>query len=67
MEETALENLAGDAFILFINIFDEETTSPHISQEFLNKIYSSLEFIEDESTLNALVSILVCLMPIFEK
>ena len=26
MEETALEDLAGDAFILFINIFDEETT-----------------------------------------
>jgi len=31
MEETKLEDLAGDAFILFINIFDEETTPKFIS------------------------------------
>ena len=67
MEETQLEDLAGDAFILFINIFDEENTPKYITQNFLNKIYTSLEFIEDEATLNSLCSILVCLMPVFEK
>jgi hypothetical protein len=28
---------------------------------------SSLEYIEDESTLHSLISILVCLLPLFEK
>lgn len=27
MEETDLKDMAGDAFILFINIFDEDTTT----------------------------------------
>lgn len=67
MEETELQDMAGDAFILFINIFDEDTTTQHITEGFLNKIYSSLEYIEDDATLNQMVSILVCLMPVFEK
>jgi len=67
MEETKLEDLAGDAFILFINIFDEETTPKYISQAFLDKISNSMEYIDDDSTLNSLISIFVCIMPVMEK
>ena len=59
--------MAGDAFILLINIFDENTTPQYISNEFVAKLTSSLEFIQDESTLHSLISILVCLLPVFEK
>lgn len=31
IEETELQDMAGDAFILFINIFDEDTTTQHIT------------------------------------
>ena len=66
LEKTNLEELAGDAFILLINVFDDNTHSNLITEDFVNKITSSLEFINDENTLHSLVSILVCLLPIFE-
>jgi hypothetical protein len=67
LEKTKLEDLAGDAFILLINIFDDNTTPDLISVEFINKLMSSLDYIQDEGTLHSLVSILVCLLPNFEK
>jgi hypothetical protein len=59
--------MAGDAFILLINVFDENTTPQYISNEFVSKLTSSLDYIQDESTLHSLISILVCLLPVFEK
>jgi len=59
--------MSGDAFILLINIFDENTTPDLISIEFINKLTGSLKYIEDEATLDSLISILVCLLPVFEK
>lgn len=59
--------MAGDAFILLINIFDEDTTPQYISIDFVSKLTSSLDYIQDESTLHSLISILVCLLPVFEK
>lgn len=67
MEQTEFANLSGDAFILLINIFDEDTTPEHISIDFIKKLMSALEYIEDEATLDSLISILVCLCPYFEK
>ena len=66
MEEIKLEDMAGDAFILLINIFDEDTTPELMTVGFLDKLTGSLEHIEDEGTLHSLVSILVCLAPVFE-
>lgn len=34
LETTPLENLAGDAFICFVNVFDEQTTPSLISSNF---------------------------------
>ena len=35
--------------------------------DFIQKLLDSIEFIVDESTLHALISILVCVLPYFEK
>ena len=67
LEITELKELAGDAFILLINIFDEDRMEEMISEGFVQKLQSALEFIDDDSTLNSLISILVCILPIFEK
>jgi hypothetical protein len=45
LEDTKLEEIAGDAFILLINIFDEDTIPQYITTEFVTKVTSSLEFI----------------------
>ena len=66
-EVTQLEEMTGDAFILLINVFDEKRMGDTITLDFVNKVTSSLPFIEDDSTLHPLVSILVCLLPLFEK
>jgi hypothetical protein len=63
-EETPMEDLAGDAFILFINIFDDKSTPPHITPGCLEKLFKSIEFIDDQGTEDALVGILVSLMVI---
>ena len=67
LEHTKLEELAGDAFLLLINVFDETTTPELISDNFVKKLTSSLEYISDESTLHSLISILACLCPHYEK
>lgn len=66
-EETPMEDLAGDAFILFINIFDDKSTPPHITPGCLDKLFKSIEFITDEGTQDALVGILVSLMVIIQE
>ena len=69
LEVTKLEEMSGDAFILLINIFDEDTIPQYInkSPDFVNKLTTSLEYIQDESTLHSLISILVCLLPVYEQ
>lgn len=66
---TKLEEMSGDAFILLINIFDEDTIPHYIkeSPDFVNKLTTSLEYIQDESTLHSLISILICLLPVYEN
>ena len=65
LELTPLEQIVGDAFILFINIYDDNTTPELISESFIDKITTSMNYIHDENTLHSLVSILACLMPYF--
>jgi len=66
LESTELKDLAGDAFILLVNLFDEKSIES-ATPEFVQKLIDSIPFIVDENTLNALLSILVCVMPFFEK
>ena len=62
-----MEYLAGDAFLLLINVFDDQTTPELITTEFVSKLTNSMEYIDDENTSHSLVSILVCLLPVFEE
>ena len=66
LENTEIENMAGDAFVLLINVFNEDTVDS-VSVIFLQKIVTSMNFINDEQTLNALVSILVMLCAAIDK
>lgn len=66
MEETDLQHLSGDSFILIVNIFDENSVKD-ATNAFVKKIIDALPFIVDEGTLNALISILACVCPTFEK
>lgn len=63
---TELENVAGDAFILLINVFNNETVDI-VSEKFMHKLTTAMEHINDESTLNALISILVIMCAAYEK
>ena len=66
MEETELKNLSSDSFILIVNIFDENSVND-ATPAFVKKIIDALPFIVDDGTLNALISILVCVCPTFEQ
>lgn len=66
MESTELKDLAGDAFILLVNLFDDRTVKV-ATPEFAQKLIDSIEFIVDEDTVHAIISILVCILPYFEK
>ena len=66
LEQTPLEDIVGDAFLLFINVYDDNNTPQLISSAFIDKITTAMNYIEDENTLHSLVSILVCLMPYFQ-
>lgn len=66
MEETELKNLSSDSFILIVNIFDENSVND-ATPAFVKKIVDALPFIVDDGTLNALISILVCVCPTFER
>jgi hypothetical protein len=66
LETTDLQDLAGDAFIMLVNVFNDKTVEC-ATPAFVQKLTASIEFIVDENTVNALISILVCVLPYFEK
>jgi len=66
LESTELKDLAGDAFILLVNLFDDKTVKC-ATIPFIKKLIDSIPYIVDENTVYALISILVCVMPYFEK
>lgn len=51
---------------MLVNIFDDESIKV-ATPEFARKLIDALPFIVEESTVNALISILVVLLPHFEK
>jgi len=54
METTELKDLAGDAFILLVNLFDDKTVKV-ATPAFVKKLIDSIEFIVDEDTVHAIV------------
>ncbi len=51
---------------MIVNIFDDNSVKD-ATPAFVKKIIDALPFIVDEGTLNALISILVCVCPTFER
>ena len=41
--------MAGDAFILLVNVFNDSTID-YVNEKFLKQLITSLEFITDENT-----------------
>ena len=66
LEETELEDLSGDALILLVNIFDEQSVSA-ASDTFAQKLIDAMPYVIDESTQYALISIFTVLLPYYEK
>ena len=51
-----MEEIAGDCFLLLINIFQDEDA--HIyTHQFIVKLADAYEHIDDDNTLNSLISI----------
>ena len=61
-----MKDMAGDAFILLVNVFNDSTID-FVSEKFIKQLISALEFITDINTQNALVSILVVICAAHEK
>lgn len=66
LEGTDLKDVAGDSFVLLVNVFNDQTIDL-VTEQFLSKLVASLEFITDDSTLNALVSVFVLVCASHEK
>ena len=66
LEATELRDVAGDAFILLVNVFKDSSVDK-VSQKFVGQLIKALEFIEDEGTQNALISILILLCCAMDK
>jgi Protein of unknown function (DUF2013) len=66
LESTELKDMAGDAFVLLVNVFNDQSIDK-MSDKFVKQMIDSMEFITDESTTNALISILVVLCAAYEK
>lgn len=49
LEGTKMENLAGDAFILLLNVMTEDTFNV-VTDKFIKNLLSALDFINDEDT-----------------
>ena len=58
--------MSSEAFVLIVNIFDDNSVKD-ATPAFVKKIIDALPFIVDEGTMNALISILVCVCPTFER
>ena len=61
-----MENMAGDAFVLLVNVFTQDTVNV-VTDGFLKKLIQSTEYINDEHTLNALNSVLVTICADLDK
>ena len=66
LESTDMKDMAGDAFILLVNVFNDQSID-RTSDKFVKQLIDSLSFISDDQTINALVSILVILCSAYEK
>lgn len=49
LEETELEDLSGDALILLVNIFDDQSVHA-VSDTFTQRLIDAMPFVVDEST-----------------
>jgi hypothetical protein len=66
LETIDLKDMAGDALILLINLFDDrcvETASPALVQ----KLIDAIPFLTTEETADAVISMLVCCFPHMDK
>lgn len=66
LEKTDMKDMSGDAFILLVNVFNDQSID-RSSEKFVKQLIDSLNFITDDQTINALVSILVILCSAYEK
>ncbi|TNV79018.1 hypothetical protein FGO68_gene2123 [Halteria grandinella] len=66
LEGTELKDMAGDAFVLLVNVFNDQSIDK-MSDKFVRQLIDSMEFITDENTTHALISILVILCAAYEK
>ena len=46
LESTDLKDMAGDAFILLVNVFNDSTID-FVSEKFVRQLITALEFITD--------------------
>jgi len=61
-----MSDMSGDAFVLLVNVFNDQSIDK-MSDTFVQKLIKSLEYITDDNTVNALISILVILCAAYEK
>jgi len=66
LEMTEVKDLAGDAFVLLVNVYNDSSIDK-TSEAFVKKLIETMNYITDVPTLNALVSILVILCSAYEK
>ena len=66
LTNTELKDLAGDAIILLVNIFDDNSVKA-INNQFTQKLIDAMPYIVDEPTVEALVSIFTIICPYYEK
>ena len=66
LEMTEVKDLAGDAFVLLVNVYNDSSIEK-TSEAFVKKLIETMNYITDVPTLNALVSILVILCSAYEK
>ena len=66
LTNTELKDLAGDAIILLVNIFDDNSVKA-INNQFTQKLIDAMPYVVDEPTVEALVSIFTIICPYYEK
>jgi len=66
LERTELEDLSGDALILLVNIFDEDSVES-ASELFINKLFDAKPHIVDASVLNCIISVILICAPYYER
>ena len=66
LEGTEMENMAGDAFVLLVNVISNDTVN-YVTDKFLQKLIASMDHINNEQTLDALIGVLVALCADIDK